>query len=64
VSAVEEFSIGYLVGRTITAAEKVDHPGEWDEAESYVLTLDDGKRVEFSGWGYDAWGCIVDWARA
>lgn len=57
-----EDAVSHLVGRTITAVEEVDNADAdgWCEHESYILTLDDGRRVEFSGWGHDAWGCQVD----
>lgn len=51
-----------LVGRTITRAEWRDMrpDDEFAEHGRCVLWLDDGRMVEFSGWGYDAYGAAVD----
>ena len=51
-----------LVGRTITAAVWCDASpdDDWSGHEEATLTLDDGRMVRFSGWGYDAWGAIVE----
>ena len=32
---------------------------EWANHETFELTLDDGRVIEFSGWGYDASGGTV-----
>lgn len=50
-----------LIGHSIVAAEWLDsnHNNDWCEHEIALLTLDDGRVIEFSGWGYDASGASV-----
>lgn len=50
-----------IVGRTITAFDREpDSKEEWPQGENSVtLTLDDGTRLEFYGWGYDSSGVIT-----
>jgi hypothetical protein len=52
-----------LVGRTVVSVE-VDHYPEdesWPQGDGTTsLTLDNGDRVIFSAWGYDAWGVDVE----
>lgn len=50
-----------LIGRSIVAAEWIDSnpDDDWCEHEIALLTLDDGRVIEFSGWGYDASGASV-----
>ena len=31
----------------------------WTAHEEFILTLDDGRQIEFGAWGYDAWGATV-----
>ncbi len=47
-----------VVGRTIVAIEREPSSGqEWSDGENSVLiTLSDGARLRFVGWGYDASG--------
>ena len=51
-----------LVGRTITHAVWEDAaPNEsWTGHEYCRIWLDDGRIIEFGGWGYDAWGATVE----
>jgi agmatine/peptidylarginine deiminase len=46
-----------LVGRTVVAIE-IDHvEGDWKQGDGETtLVLDDGRRIQFRSWGYDAWG--------
>lgn len=57
----EDVLVASLVGRTIVRAEWRDRSGgeEWCEHEYALLWLDDGRVIEFSGWGHDAWGADV-----
>ena len=50
-----------LVGRTVVAAEwRDDGAGcDWCGHEVAQLTLDDGRKIKFGAWGYDAWGATV-----
>lgn len=50
-----------LVGRTITAASWIDsNPKEdWGHHEEATITLDDGRVILFSSYGYDADGAEV-----
>ena len=50
-----------LVGRTITRARWFDEsPDEtWNGHETAWLWLDDGRVIEFGGYGYDAWGATI-----
>lgn len=50
-----------LVGHRIERAEwwDADPVGEWTGHEFARLFLDDGRVVEFGGYGYDAWGGTV-----
>jgi len=50
-----------MVGHTITRALWFDDsPGEnWCGHEIGYIQLDDGRVIEFSGYGYDAWGADV-----
>lgn len=47
-----------VTGRTIVQIEREQHSGhEWQGGENSVtITLDDGARLHFDGWGYDASG--------
>lgn len=50
-----------LVGRTITAATWIDAgSGDWGHHEEGTITLDDGRVILFSSYGYDADGATVD----
>lgn len=53
--------VASLVGRTIVKAEWFDaSPSEqWAEHDTAHLWLDDGRVIEFGGWGHDAWGAAV-----
>ena len=55
--------VASLVGLTIVAAEWRDDckPGgtEWTGHEYALLTLDDGRQIEFGGYGFDSWGAFV-----
>jgi hypothetical protein len=50
--------VASLAGRTITRASWSDDcEQEWSGPHGVAwLWLDDGRVVEFTGWGYDAWG--------
>jgi hypothetical protein len=49
-----------LIGATIVAVDwySVDG-GEWSGNGECVLTLADGRRINFCAWGHDAWGLEV-----
>lgn len=56
-----------LRGRTITNATHDPggrDPSGWCEHDSYELHLDDGRILNFSGWGHDAWGCDITVTKA
>lgn len=55
-----------LVGRTITRVLWVDesHGQDWTGHEVARIWLDDGRVIEFGGWGYDAWGATMNEIRA
>lgn len=55
-----------LVGHSIVAAEWIDSnpDNDWCEHEIALLTLDDGRVIEFSGWGHDASGAVVRLVKA
>jgi agmatine/peptidylarginine deiminase len=50
-----------VVGRTIVGFEREPDKGDpWCQDVSPVtVTLDDGSRLRFEGWGYDAWGLLI-----
>lgn len=49
-----------MVGKTIVAAEWIDpRSSGWGPQDEAVITLDDGRKIRFRGWGYDAWGLAV-----
>ncbi|MGD9724767.1 MAG: hypothetical protein AB7U76_26325 [Pirellulales bacterium] len=54
--------VASLVGRTIVKARWFDEsPGDsWTGHEKCWLYLDDGRVIEFGGWGHDAWGATVE----
>lgn len=63
VEGTDEFSlVASMAGRTIVTAEWFDPPTstEWTGHEYCRLTLDDGRTIEFGGWGHDAWGATVE----
>lgn len=57
----EESLAQSLVGATITKVRWFDaNPDDdWTEHETAWLWLDDGRVIEFGGWGYDAWGATI-----
>jgi hypothetical protein len=58
-SYVEERLLQSLVGSTITAVEPRDSADAESGLGRVILVLDDGRRVEFEGWGHDWWGLNV-----
>jgi hypothetical protein len=59
--AEDEALVQSLVGRTVIRAEWFDACPDYDWAGHEVarLCLDDGRVIEFSAWGYDAWGAAI-----
>jgi hypothetical protein len=50
-----------LMGRTIVRVKIHDATFEWPEGEDRVwLFLDDGRVINFGGYGYDAYGATCD----
>lgn len=57
----EDALLASLVGHTIASTDRSDNTdsgGAW--LGSVVLTLDDGRRVLFEGWGHDWWGLSIE----
>lgn len=51
-----------MIGRTITDARWWDESPDdtWGHHETGRLTLDDGRTIEFSSYGYDADGATIE----
>ena len=61
--------LGSLIGQAIVSAEAIPDIGEqhwyrnvdpYEHPVAIALTLADGQRVTFCGWGYDEWGIDVE----
>ena len=54
--------VASLVGRTIVSARMYDESPDYDWTGHEVIdvVLDDGRTIQFGGWGHDAWGATID----